>query len=368
MALSGPTLALLGMLAERIEDELQLRGGLPLASLSEERLIRLLVDLDLDAGRLEASLQALAACDASAAHWVHAGWRLEKGLQPLLALRAFHEALRRDPQHGEAYEGLARLDPAAALVALERRPLGHHAEARAWRATERARLLLACGREHDALVELRSLPIEAATCDSYWELFSKLAPREAVDSQGERALRSGDGNALVQYARNLHARGEIDAALELLTQPWDDEDLAATMLAALCDLDPVHAHGALRARLAERPDDGNLWQRLGESAYELGDVEGALDAWMQALRIDPWACDDYEQLWQHRREPFLQAFWQGALREESDWIWEECGDWLWRSGRSQQALDAWSQAVRLDPDDASILTKIERAHSGRWPL
>lgn len=357
-------------LVQRIDATLEETSESPPEISSEWRLLHLLVDLQLDAGRLQSALDSLSDGDAAASLWMHAGWRLENGGQLELAQRAFREALQRDPGCNWALDELKDVDPAAALAAVERRPIGTQPSALSTHVALRARLLAACDRRDDAVAALRSVPDDAVRgCDiDFWRVFDELAPLESAQRRERLALTGQDADALADHVRQLAWQGDGAAAIALLSRTWLVDEVADTALQLLCELDPVHAEDTLRSALQLQPERADLWQLRGDSAFAHGNLETALDAWMRALTIDPWACDDYERLWQHRREPFLQAFWQGALRVDSDWIWEECGDWMWRSGRSQEALDAWSQAVRLEPDDEGTLAKIERARSGLWPL
>lgn len=340
-------------------------GQVPAAS--EARVVRLLVDLELDAGRLQSALDTLAACDAAPETWTHAGWRLDKGGQAELARRAWTEALRRDPAERWAFEELSRVDPAAALAALDR--AGNDAEcAAADRATLRAQLLAACGRRDEAVAVLRELPRVAGDHVRFWALFSELAPEEAFETLGRAAREGEDVHALADYARALFDRGLRSQAVGLLSRPWGRPEVADTALAVLVELDPPSADAALRAALELQPDRADLWRTLGENAHARGDLEGALDAWMRGLELDAWQCDVFEPLWEHRREEFLTRLGRAAEREASMWLWEECGDWRWRSGLTEEALEAWSTAVRLDPEASGASDKLAKARTGRWPL
>ena len=360
------------VLMRRVASELERGEGAALPAVSEARLLRLLVDLDLDAGRLEGALATLRAADAEADAWVHAGWRLSKGEQPELARQAFVEALRREPGGYYAFEALCELDPAAALELLARRPASGAAPVE--RAMQRARLLAGCGRTDEAVAALRDVRPTFGDHERYWDLLASLDAAAARALLAERAASGDDPGAVARLARATAGEGRLDEALALLERPWSDPDVSAAALDVLAELDPRRADAALLAAGEASPHDARLWSRAGDNALALGRVDAALDRWQRALELDGegWLGDEAARaLWTHRREPFLAALGRHAERaapDEAEWAWERYGDWLWRSGRVDEACAAWSAALGASPEDPDAARKLAHAAAGRWPL
>lgn len=354
-------------LTQRVAAALERCAETELPEVSGKRLLRLLVDLDLDAGRLDAALATLREGQADAEDWVRAAWRLRRGEQPERARQAFLEALRLDPENHWAHEALVELDPAAALAAFDRRAAGHDRSAVA---AQRAELLLACGRRDDALAALFSVSVDESRSEMWWHQLQLLDPELARDELERTALHGTSARALKACVERLREHGDLDRALALVSRPWIHDEVREAALELLCELDPRRGEERLREELARRPESAELWERIGDSASDHGDLEGSLDAWMRALELDP-SSGDHWTLWHLRRDAFLDVLRRHAERADPGdalWAWSDYGDWLWRSGRSAAARAAWQHAADLEPEAEAVRAKLARAAHGQWPL
>lgn len=335
---------------------------------SERRLQDALVDLLLDAGLLEEALGTLSRLDADCDQWMHAGWRLERGEQPALAVRAYREAGRRDENSGWAFESLVEHDPGAALGMLERSPRWFLKLAPGERAARVADLLVRCGRDVEARAALVAALGEEQLGAGFWGRMLELDPALARSELERHALSAEDEGALELLTELLVEAGEPQRAAAILNRVRGTPCVQRSAYDLLESVDPRLAVDALRADLAREPARADAWSRLGELELQAGSLERALDAWQRAFELAPLEGEWDEELWLHRRDAFLDTL-GAAVREQNEaYGWEYLGDYLWRSNRRLEAEAAWSEALRLDPEDSGFTRKLELARAGRWPL
>ena len=151
------------------------------------------------------------------------------------------------------------------------------------------------------------------------------------------------------------------------------------------------------------PEDANAWNRLGFTYGELHRYNDAIEAYRQALRIDP----GYSSAWDHlglayhslnrytdaieayrqalRISPTITDFWvhlgitYGKLNRYNDAIeayrqalrinpenkvtWNELGIAYGNLNRHNNAIEAFRQALRIDPEDANAWYNLGAAYA-----
>lgn len=91
--------------------------------------------------------------------------------------------------------------------------------------------------------------------------------------------------ALLDLGRVDEARAETSLAIPRIGV--DDDDGWSVAAALLIDLGELAEAEAILCRLVERdPDDADDWYVLGLARHELGDRDGATDAWLRARALD----------------------------------------------------------------------------------
>lgn len=103
------------------------------------------------------------------------------------------------------------------------------------------------------------------------------------------AMRIEAGNKLLKKGQSAKARCEFDIALATAEEYRDDADLQNSVAWALVTNDLL-LDDALR--LAERavklaPDDGNIWDTLGEVFFRRGELKKAVEAEAKAVQLSP---------------------------------------------------------------------------------
>lgn len=334
----------------------------------EKRLESFLVNLLLDGGLLEDALQTLTDLGGNCDQWLVAGWRLQKGGQAALAGRAFREAALREPDSHWAFEGLEAVDLAGALELLDRKPEWFARLSVGDAAVRRARVLVRWERKPEAIAVLRAALTAKDLGEDFWEYFLELEP-ELAQAELERYLRTSSNEVLPGlYADLLDGQDDGGLACDFLSSQVIEQGTSWSLVWRLVELDPRRALEALEARVARAPQDLQGWSRLGDVYLDFGRFEDALDAWQRAFELDFAESERTEELWIHRRGPFFAAY-EAALRSCTDgYPWGCYGDYLWRSGRNADAVEAWAAALALDPDDADWSARLERVRAGLWPL
>ncbi len=209
----------------------------------------------------------LARCPGSLAGWRALGTALAELARPAEAQAALHRALGLEPQ-----------DPAT-LVAIARLAL-RRGDIAAAEQYAHAAAAVAPYDQQSHIVLAHAL----AAGDQQ---------RQAV-AAARHAWRLGPGEAwaVVTYARQLRAAGDLDAAERLvraaLTRHPDDDGLIAVLVDLLSDAARFHEAAALAERhAAAAPDSAARQTRLGQIRLAGGDIAGAIAAFRDALRLEP---------------------------------------------------------------------------------
>ncbi len=276
------------------------------------------------------------------------------------------------------------------------------AEEPAWRASvlaDRGWLAERRGRG-DAAVEhyLGALDVDATSTErsavaleallaarGRWRELGELRRRaaEAIEEPAARALRLAEA-AAVFASRHV---GDEETALQLLEQAWplaSEEPWLLEQLAAVYErrkrFDALVQVLLRREQVAEDSQEKlALWQRIGALRLEeLDDPRGALEAWRQALRIDPLARPALD-----RALALLERFeaWPDAvalLREAAERAPEVeervalrlrvAGLLADRLERPEEAIEEVLGALQADPrhDEALRVAARLLGRAGRW--
>jgi tetratricopeptide (TPR) repeat protein len=155
------------------------------------------------------------------------------------------------------------------------------------------------------------------------------------------------------------------SVMNLLIQCFElqPERRPSTMLEVATELQAIYAHSVGRPYSREAPKPAEIRADIlihrGNSLSELGQPEGALLAYEQAIRLDPNSATAYlnkgnalSDLGQP--EGALLAYEQAIrLDPNSATAYLNKGAILAGLGRPQEALLDWEQAIRLDPNSAT---------------
>lgn len=107
-----------------------------------------------------------------------------------------------------------------------------------------------------------------------------------------------------------------------------------------------------------QPGSGMAWNNLGVAYSKVGQSAKGIEAWQQALRINP----EQAEAWYNLGIAYSKAgqsakaieAWQQALRidPEDAKAWNNLGHAYSRVGQSAKAIEASQQALRINPEDA----------------
>ncbi|MBP7934257.1 MAG: tetratricopeptide repeat protein [Phycisphaerae bacterium] len=100
--------------------------------------------------------------------------------------------------------------------------------------------------------------------------------------------------ALNDLAGICYLRRDYNKALELYskvlaTEPSDESALRGSALTYASQKRYAESRNILQRLLARNAHDGQTWMDFGDVLYLLGDTEGALNAWRQAVQVNPSA-------------------------------------------------------------------------------
>jgi len=119
----------------------------------------------------------------------------------------------------------------------------------------------------------------------------------------------------------------------------------------------AQAIDAYRQALRIDPEHAGAWSNLGNAYADSGQSAKAIDAYRQALRIDPEHARAWYNLAVAYADPGQTAqaidAYRQALRINSEYAkaWNNLGNAYHRSGQIVQAIDAYRQALRINPED-----------------
>ncbi len=195
------------------------------------------------------------------------------------------------------------------------------------------------GKLPEALLLARSVMKRRPTMPVLYEFLSYL---EDQSGQGSRAI------AVLEEARRLGFLEErLATRLGLLYGQFGQPRRALSVLEPL--------------RGSSNPD---VWNAIGIARASAGERERAVEAFEQALRIDPknavaWQNIGLTRVHANRPREALAAFDRAfALNERLPRAWNGRGAALEELGRHGEALESWKRALELDPRQFEALLNI----------
>jgi len=238
--------------------------------------------------------------------------------------------------------------------------------------TNHGKVLRALGRPDAAIrrfrhaVALRPALVEAQEGLGHAER-ERGAPAASAIGFGRAALSGGSAAIFYHWGVALDAAGRPGPAVSALRRAAELDPLAGTVPARLAAL--LHGLGAVgeaagwyRRALALRPDHGEALHNLAVTARESGRHEEAVRGFAWAHRLHPGREDARRDLLSalltlgnaHRvreqREAALEAFDQALRLDPSDFeAWDSRALTLFELGRFEAARAAYRRVVALDP-------------------
>ncbi len=119
--------------------------------------------------------------------------------------------------------------------------------------------------------------------------------------------------------------------------------------------------------LAHYPEDERAWNAIGNARLELGDVDGAKDAWVQAAQLDPQYSRPFVNLGTvyHREKRYEEALeWYEiaiSVGKDNPNALANYGRVLMHLDRMDESIAAYKKAVRIAPGRAAIRAGLGRA-------
>jgi tetratricopeptide (TPR) repeat protein len=367
--------ALLGRLFELLEDESlerahrELAGTRFLQFLGSREPRRRARALEVLGDFAEAPAVKAELLGNAASAWAEDGRDTETGFL------AFAKLLRHTPSDARALEEACALAEAGGWneelrdLLLELRPQVEEPAGRARLCRVLGRLSEGLSEPEAAFESWRGLLEELSGDEEAWAGVERMLARMERDDARVLALAPLVARARrvpaaepmrVRLALAEEARGNGLAALALL--PGPEVELSEELLVALEGLYGRLGRRAEEARLLERLAQGGsperrcrLWVRRGALCARAGDVDGAAQAYGQALALSPVDTDalaGFEALLAANglREGLVPP--HGALSELAR-MREELGD-------GSSALRAYGWAFEVNPEDARVRAELER--------
>lgn len=161
-------------------------------------------------------------------------------------------------------------------------------------------------------------------------------------------------------ARALHTSGDHVAAARLLKRLYKSQANAPQLLSVygcfLKDIGcPAQAASLLERLVQLAPGTASHWLDLGSARQDSGCLEGALEAYRQAIAIDPSRWEVYLNLafLLEVRADYAQAenFYRYAIRLKPDCVpaWSGLGETCLRLRRPSDAIPCFAEALNLAP-------------------
>jgi len=240
-------------------------------------------------------------------------------------------------------------------------------------------LLHHVGRSAEARPFLLELLDRRALGDEGLIAVAQLAPEEAEVLLRENLIAPGPCGNPYRAAREqlfdfLELRGRSEEIVQQLFQELDEgpfwfvDDHHELMVR----LAPERWIRYLRRTFREQEADGESWIRLGECQAALGDETLAVDSFLRAFDDESLDNYDFDCDWLYRAAtlgpdrvlPVMRA----RVKEDSAWDWNWYAKACWIAGRRDEAIQAWEQGRELEPEEAWLLVRLERAARGFDPL
>ncbi len=291
------------------------------------------------------------------------------------ALASFLRALDLDPGDREALHALVRLAPDEALTRLPALAQADVFGRKAW--ADLANELARQGQTQEALGLANQILAADPNDDSALALLGKLDPQGAEALLRARLAAGEDDVRTTGQLANLlerEARGPEAARLivDVLERSSATEADVGLLPWSLIGASVTDAHDwFLEAYPLDQVDPAGmqLWGLTGDAFLEAGDLEGALDAWERAVLVAPSDPSEWIASLREHAPERLVGLLERRVRAQADAESRGLlGDALWNAQRQREALEAWSSARRLDPEDGRWQERLDAVAAGRSPL
>ncbi len=221
--------------------------------------------------------------------------------------------------------------------------------------------------EPETLLEVfrEALDVRPDLWHAHCALIRQLTAMGRTDEALARAARAAEQFPLLpriwlELAAVRWARGELAEEIEVLIRAVELNPSWDASVRALADAhqragDPEKARKALQRALASEPANPILHRSLAGVLRKLGDLEGALDHWAKAVRIEPSFLDAWSELQHWASEssrPELPRQLARQLvgdRPYDRWCWFLLADVLDAPDERGESTDALQRVLELDP-------------------
>jgi len=198
------------------------------------------------------------------------------------------------------------------------------------------------------------------TADRRIQAYQKMAARQPDSLHAQNLLAS----AFVLKMRETTDPAYLTRADKLLNrvlarEPGNYEALRLKTEVALENHNFREAAASSRALIETAPKDPANWGTLGDALMELGEYDGAADAYQRMVELRPDLSSYNRAAWYRyvtgdnagAIEFMKLAIAAGtSLRENMAWCWVELGNLYLRTGRNSDALEAYGHARRYVPN------------------
>ncbi|MCE9595100.1 MAG: tetratricopeptide repeat protein [Planctomycetes bacterium] len=206
----------------------------------------------------------------------------------------------------------------------------------------------------------------------YAQLLASLGRNdEALAITNQRLATNPNDEAALELLSSLDVAA-AEAHLRLLIDTHDPQNDWTRKLIDLLDRQgrPAEAAEWLAGLQATgRPVYSGDWGEIADAYVAAEDSEGAVDAWLEALRLEDGDPDAWTgPLLAAAPQKLLAALEARVATGEHDEFWGALADARWIGGQKSAAIDAWKHAAALDPGDGEWPNKLALAEAGKDPF
>jgi tetratricopeptide (TPR) repeat protein len=150
------------------------------------------------------------------------------------------------------------------------------------------------------------------------------------------------------------------------SQENDANEGAATVYESHSQDYLAEGEDAIQSQVKINEKNAQIWNELGNIYYNSGAFDEAMHAFEMAIELDPsfgWSYNNLASIYFHSKRyteaiPLYEKSIQ-LLNDEKDkaLLWNRMGDAYRRLNKHSQAVDAYRNAMDLDPENVSLLTR-----------